>query len=276
MRGFREMCAKRVQSLRDRWQAVDRAILLARPRIQGEFFWSFKEDVSIARYVDCTCRAVRTVLENAIKHRGKALAPDTPRKAAQDIYEWLRREYDIHYDFELAAPARNDQRIRKHSEALSRATCVELATLFAALLEGCHKRPVLVHYLERSSPDPQDWWAHVACGVWLSDLCYCRHPVPPGPCAHFSGDGLICNDGTALQGHIRAGRLLMLECIGFSKGDKAQYPVDMPFDSSRRKSMRGSARTNGRNDALGGKPFNFAVDIERCRGYGVAPISQDV
>lgn len=263
-----EASRKRLESLRDRWPGVEHGIRVAKPKVRGDFFWSYVEEVTIGRYVDCRCSAILSTLDQIRKCRGKGFGPDDkPANVAKDIYNWLREKESIIYEFEPVQPQLLvAQLIRKHGDVLKTGTCIDLSCRYAALLEGAHQRPVLVHYLE------DDGSAHMVCGLWLADMCP-PHTRNHATCSHFSGDRLICKGGDEFRRHIDAGRLLIVECMGFSKGgkgEKRRMGLDTTFRSS---------KARGKREALGlptpVRTFNFAVDIKKCRDFDIQAIQQD-
>jgi hypothetical protein len=260
-----EVSRKRLESLRDRWPGVERSIRVAKPKVQGDFFWSYVEEVTIARYVDCRCSAILSMLDQIRACRGKGFGPENQSKnVAKDIYNWLREHEEIVYDFEPVQPQRVAQLIRKHSDVLRTGTCIDLSCLYAALLEGAYQRPVLVHYLTWVGPNRDDWEGHMVCGLWLIPLDLSN------PTSYFL-DELICKKVDEFRDRVQDGSLLIVECMGFSKGDKAKCPVlDTPFDD---------AIHTGKQEALGlPRPvriFNFAVDIKKCRDFDIQAIQQD-
>lgn len=187
-----------------------RSLEVVRPRIRGDFFWSPVEEATIARYVHPGDPAVESVLDQMRADRGSGFGPDEhPERVAEYVYEWLRRNRNIVYEYELVRPHRPvSQQVRMHRETLERGgTCIDLATLYCALLEGAHQRPVLVHYQ-----------GHMVCGLWLQ------------PNDSYSYDWPLCREATALQTLLKENNLLLIECIGFAKGYCAGLPVNCSFD----------------------------------------------
>lgn len=253
---------KRFASLRDRWPRIERSINIAKPKVRGDFFWSSVEEATIVRYVDCRCSVIATTLEQIIMGRGKGFGPyDDPEGVARNIYDWLRGKENIIYELEPVQPQRVAQLIRKHSDTVKHGTCIDLSCHYAALLEGARQRPVLVHYVTWVGPNRDDWQAHMVCGLWLNG-------------SSFSGDELICKDVDELQQHIRNDNLLIVECMGFAKGDKKLIPIlDATFDDT--------IQTGGQEVLVlkkqGSAYFNFAIDIEKCRNkdFDIQAIQQD-
>jgi len=231
MRVSTESASQRLREIRI--QAGDR-----RMTIPGGFWWSPIEEATVARYVDCTSGSVQNALasvQNQRRRRGnyQSLGADTDvESVTRDIYEWLSRKR-ILYDLEPIAPHRQVQRIRRHMEALKEGTCLDLACLFAALLEGAHKRPVLVHYLGE---------AHMACGLWMG-----RH-------SGFRTGDPVCRSVSEFRAAVQEGELMMIECMGFTRGKS--NGVELSFER---------AKEQGKADAFVARQFNFAVDVGTCR-----------
>jgi CheY-like chemotaxis protein len=219
----------------------------------GGFPWCYREEVTVARFVDCTCRSIRDSSTEIVAGRRQMLAAELPEVAAAAIYDWLRDQRFIIYDFEPAAPGETYQYVRWHRAALKRGTCIDLACLYAAFLLEAHQRPVLIHYLDRRRLE-----AHMACGFWNTG----------SPEFKFV-DPIICRNVYEFQEHVRSRRLSVVECMGFAKGDESQFQLNLAYDE---------AKKLAREDALRLKEFNFAVDIAACRSYprgAIKPIPQD-
>jgi hypothetical protein len=259
---------KMLERLRKRWRGVKRSIHITNTTGRKYiFFWSYLERFTVARYIDCGCSAIVSTLNQVRKSRAKGFGPDSDAvSVAEDIYNWLRDHKNIIYEYQPVQPNRIDQAIREHHEALKAGTCVDLACCYAALLEGAFQRPVLIHYMTLRGPDRHNldhWEAHMVCGVWVDDNS--------GDLFFMEECGTICTNVNDFRRYVRDKKLLVVECIGFSKGNKdLEKRLNMNFDES---------ITIARREALGlSAPqihFNFALDVALCREYGIQRIDQD-
>jgi hypothetical protein len=218
--------------------------------------WTIHEEASLARFVDCLCSPVEAVLDRVRQTHGRGLGPDNtqPRKVAKRIYDVIHVEHNIIYDYEPARHWRLAQELRKHSETLRKGTCIDLALLFAALLEGAHLRPVLVRYNINGGAA-----AHMVSGFWAD--CHSRFR-----------NGHISRDMLELRRFIASGQLVLVECLGYSQGKRSLNPaLNIPF---RRAVTVATSQALGRQKKAS-YSLHFALDVKLCHENGIPVYEQD-
>jgi pSer/pThr/pTyr-binding forkhead associated (FHA) protein len=165
--------------------------------------------------------------------------PDRVERMIQAIYFCLNEQYAIAYEREPRTYDPDWQMVRFHHEVLDelRGTCIDLALLLAACLEHVHLDPMIV--IVRTAPTVQH--ALVACWREASPL----------------GQALIC-EGNRIQRWVRSGELLLLDSVGYARGEYA----DLSFADCRRSGESHLDKACARDGAY---QFEYAVDILGAR-----------
>jgi hypothetical protein len=134
----------------------------------------------------------------------KGLGTDQDRKKSMQIcrnlYDGIRDRDDFVYDLEPQSMNRKKQPIRMAPDldASNSATCIDLACLFASLLEVAHQRSVIVIL---DGPE----FAHALAGFWAPDEPF-QHPEI---------------DLGTLRGLVRSSDLVLFEATGVAQSEKA-------------------------------------------------------
>jgi hypothetical protein len=157
---------------------------------------------------------------------------------ASALYEALRCGTEILYDYEPANPGEGRQEVRVAREVLADrvGTCLDLALMFAALLERGHLAPAVV------LADPG--------GTWHAMAGYFRELDP-------SHHGVVITDGKEIRRLTEEGILTPVEVTGLS----AVQGVKKDFYQARRKGLEKSRRY---------KPL-AVVNILAARNQGLVP-----
>jgi hypothetical protein len=128
------------------------------------------------------------------------------RKVPKAIYEAVCCTTNVHYDWEPATPGENDQEVRLAGKLLKDkvGTCLDLALLYAALLERAHSAPAVLVV------DTGDVWHSI--GAFFDRGA---HDATP----------LVLTDAKAIRELVRRGALIPVETTGLStnKGTKKTY-----------------------------------------------------
>jgi hypothetical protein len=134
------------------------------PTSYQEAFWNSVEEASLARLIVPTSPKVEAIVDHIRENVGSGVWRLTAEELGEQLYEQLQQK-GIAYDYEPFSPA-IPQRVRlpdfvlSSQNKLSVATCLELALLFASVIEAGHSHPLLFHLVHQSGD------AHALAGYW--------------------------------------------------------------------------------------------------------------
>jgi hypothetical protein len=187
---------------------VERASSSHRPR------WKPGDFQALPRLVSRDEPRLEAILDTARRALGSGfgdlLAGDetheTKAKIAAAVYEAIRCDTDIRYDWEVANSGEPEQVVRLTGEVLERrvGTCLELALLYAAVLEQAHLSPAIVIL------DTGAGW-HALAGYFVEPIA----------------NGSVVEDAVQIRQLVEAGNLVLIETAGFAlrRGQKRDYQV---------------------------------------------------
>jgi hypothetical protein len=159
---------------------------------------------------------------------------DRIRRIVETLYEELRHQYHIRYEYEEAfAEARGAQRIRPPQTVGEerRGTCLDLTLLFLSCLKSVQLWPV---YVQVTFPE----WDHAIGGTWLE---------PPDACDPSR------LDATKLREYVKEGRILVLDATGFVVGYLPQEQKKLEFTEACKQAER----------LVRDEEIRFVLDIDR-------------
>ncbi len=169
----------------------------------GEPGWNPYDGPSLVKHLSLEHGLVRDHVERVGNRLGTSLGADPSREKSMEIcrelYEGIWKERDFVYELEPQSMERGEQKIRSAPALAGRknaATCIDLACLFASLLERAYQQSVLI-VVERPG------LAHALVGY--------RAPWAP----EFS------DDLGSIRGAVGIGDLVLFEATGVAHSDEA-------------------------------------------------------
>jgi len=165
-------------------------------------------------------------------------ARDRVKMIARTLYEGLRSRA-IRYDLEPRSYGADWQLVRFHHDVLEkqRGTCIDLAVLFAALLESVHLNPVM--FLVSMPPGPQvplerEWHALVGC--WKNGHIFPHAVLGAGELRSALKDLVVLDTGgvvadtdktQSFDESLRSGRETLEWALARKDGYRLEYAVDV-------------------------------------------------
>lgn len=138
-----------------------------REKIAGDL-WNPKDGPGLVKHLSVDHAYVEDRVGRVHNQMGTALGTNPSRKKSMEIcrhlYDGLRKRDDFVYELEPQSMMTDKQAIRQAREfdANNSATCIDLACLFASLLEAAYQRSVIV-VLDMPG------FAHALAGYWAPD-----------------------------------------------------------------------------------------------------------
>lgn len=184
--------------------------------------WSPTEPEMLVNFVSVGDQFLRQYQYSIVDRFGSGFSDLVAEGRKEDLcraaYEEMRR-YEWLYDFEPGSPDYTRQVIRTPAEILAdrRATCLDLACLFAALLETMGADPVILRVTGRDA-------AHALAGCWLTN--------PPVD--------IVIRDQQRVRSALTRGDLLLFETTGVARtahsvgGEPQRSTGFLTFDEARK------------------------------------------
>jgi hypothetical protein len=174
----------------------------------------------LAKYVDRNAVAIETLLDRARTALGAGFGGmyamskfAADREIASAIYEAIRGNTRLQYEFEPPTPGEEEQEIRLAREVLvsEAATCIDLALLFAAALEAAGAAPAIVVVQRRTGP-------HAIGGFFERGTeLDVEH---------------IVSDPDAIRALVDTGKVRLIETTGLSSTKGKKKPFDRACDEA--------------------------------------------
>lgn len=182
-------------------------------QLRVKYRWTPGEFAELATLVDRNTQELDPILQTAVRALGSGfgevltLAYATGvREVASALYEAVRCTTRLQYDHEPANPGDPHQEVRVAGQVLRNevATCLDLALLYAALLERAHVAPAVLLV------EGKDGWH--AIGAFFDKGCESTRPH-------------VVTDPQTIRELVRTGSLIPVETTGLctTKGKKKTY-----------------------------------------------------